>query len=113
MKGVVMGKRDASTLLLGLMLAADPYIQPPPRVGSFVPAQPDYTDYPAGRSVQIVLPSGTLACTAIGVTYGLLKLRCKPLGRVRKGQVLNIGGDTFTVKRVAMASLLLRLETRP
>ena len=95
-----------------MMLAADPYIQPPRRCGTFVPDQPDYTDYPEGCGVCLTLPSSTIVGTVVGVTHGLLKLSCKPLGKVKEGQVLNVDGDTFTVKRVAMASLLLRLEAR-
>lgn len=108
-----MGRRaTASTLLLAMMLAADPYTQPPPKCSTFVPEQLDYADYPEGKSVRIALPSGTLVGTVAGVTHGLLKLSRKPLGRVRKGQVLNVGSDAFTVKRVTMTSLLLRPEAR-
>ena len=107
-----MSRRAAASTLLTIMLAADPYIQPPRRCGTFVPEQPDYADYPEGRSVHLALPSGTLVGTVAGVTHGLLKLYCKPLGKVREGQVLNIDSDAFTVKRVAMTSLLLRLEAR-
>lgn len=103
-----MGKRNASTLLLAMMLVADPHIQPPHKGGTFVPDQPDYTDYPEGRSVCLTLPSSTLVGTVVGVTHGLLKLSCKSLSKVKEGQVLNVGGDTFTVKRVGMASLMLR-----
>ena len=96
-------KTTAPTLLSTMMLAADPHIQTARRVGSFVPAQADYTDYPEGKSVRVALPSGTLA---------LMKLSCKPLGKVRKNQVLNVGSTAFSVKRVALASLVLRLEAR-
>lgn len=109
-----MGRRtNASTLLLAMLLATDPYIQPAKRRGTFVPEQSDYADYPEGRSVRVALPSGTLVATVAGVTHGLLKLNCKPLGKLREGQVLSIGGNTFKVKRVAMASMLLRPEARP
>lgn len=52
---------NRNALLVAMVLAADPYVRPLPKRSTFVPDQPDYADYPEGRSAQVETAFGTPA----------------------------------------------------